>query len=250
MREAGCSAASLGVPCIDGICPLGMCTTATPLLGWDDDAGMPASLSLAVAICEWSPPGGECPCGTIRSDLAVGSATSAYGPFTPSLCLQPCTFDPIGAGSCPADMTCDPFGTCRVACATDAECQLRARDVGSDGRIEWVVDPSTLASCDLVTGRCAHPGRAGARLGDACTDDHDCAANAFCAQGAMPGTGSCVQIGCSPCADTCLHVDRGSDLCITCTQAMAFGFSCGDAGVGDAAVDDAGEALDAGIDGG
>jgi hypothetical protein len=226
--DAGCYGV-LGAPCTM-TCAIGQCSSATAIRTYDPDSGIVQHAALPESICALSPSTGECPCYATFGNLWLGTANDGYT-SSGGACLQSCSYDPSGPGSCPPTMSCDAFGQCQVACTTDAVCQLRARDVDGDGVVEWVVDPSTGAHCNLITGRCDRPGRAGARVGDACSDDHDCMANGFCWIDGTLGGGQCGQLGCVTCSAACI----GGAFCVPCALGAAVGAACADAGLVDAA---------------
>lgn len=144
-------------------------------------------------------PGGVCspPCET---DDDCDDCTSCVGASAgdPGTCASNCTPTATDNGMCRDGYACGFGGTCGLACQNDDFCRIQdVIDFDGDGMLDgYLVDPDSPQACDTTTGRCGHPGTAGAVAGDNCENDWDCEANGICITGeGWPG-GYCARLGC------------------------------------------------------
>lgn len=89
--------------------------------------------------------------------------------------------------------SCDiATGTCHDACRSDVECRLVRDETGA-----LVLDDTREHVCDSLTGRCRIVGTPGARTGDRCVHDTDCADDGLCLRGdGWPAEGHCTRVDC------------------------------------------------------
>lgn len=102
-------------------------------------------------------------------------ACRVLGCTAPTRCLQA---DPLGPSAC--ETPCEP-GAATSACAPGTTCQAVA-GLGNVCRpgCESDTDCASGRICSPCFKRCISAGKAGARMGDACTTSADCPAGGFC----------------------------------------------------------------------
>jgi hypothetical protein len=145
-------------------------------------------------------------CGTCARCIPEGMAGSERFPlyFASSsysgegVCRERCTPSPTSTGCSRPGYTCDPeTGTCMESCVDDRQCQIVYEDVDGDGTPELVDRGEPFpAYCDRTTGRCRTRGTLGARIGDRCIEDSDCADDGHCLKAPGATEGVCTQLGC------------------------------------------------------
>ncbi|HEY8534997.1 MAG TPA: hypothetical protein VIL25_01055, partial [Vicinamibacterales bacterium] len=128
-------------------------------------------------------------------NLGPPPAGSMFYSVLDGVCRSLCTPSRDNNGGCRPGYTCDiDTGLCLDAqCRSDAQCKL---DVSEDGT-DVVMNPASPWTCNTMTGRCTHPGMAGAAAGDPCTQDSDCMEDGQCLTGAGVPDGFCTRIGCN-----------------------------------------------------
>lgn len=152
--------------------------------------------SVCARECDPAGAGAECrDCGGRCTDrLRAGSVYVEMARWgAPALCLVGCEPSLDGDGCERPFHSCDPrTGTCQQSCRSSDECRL-VTDAAGEVRF----DPTRPAECDFVTGRCRLLGTPGARAGDTCVEDTDCADDGTCLSGGAWGSeGYCARFGC------------------------------------------------------
>lgn len=90
-----------------------------------------------------------------------------------------------GTSGCRAGYACDILNeVCFPGCSTDDECRATFMDANDNGMRdpgETHYDATSMATCDMTTGRCVNaPSTASGTAGMACTEDRGCEADGFC----------------------------------------------------------------------
>lgn len=211
--------ARLGAACTsDGECPEGLyCDEEIP--GKVTLAGVPGgSLDLPLF------PGGSCSplplapydaqgdtsCDPSAPQAAQGCGvdgtcvSESVASATVVACRVACQPSASESGCAREGYTCDfRLHACIEGCASDSECRVLSVDGDGDGAVDGLAyDAASKATCEVDTGRCAHPAPAAAQVGTPCATSDDCETDGSCIResstlaGHVFPSGFCTKLGC------------------------------------------------------